>query len=315
MRTNTRPSVAALAWLVAVVTAAPAAAQSAGTFRWHLQPFCNIVELSVTQTSVTATTAMGATYLLDGFDDQCGTARASVVGTAFFNADGSIGIGLTTVLSPGAQTVHVDARISLSTLSGTWRDNAGNSGAFVYLPGTLPGTGGAMRPVPSTVGPPGPQGEEGPPGPQGEPGPPGPPGAQGPPGVAGPPGPQGPEGPEGPPGPLTSSTGDGAVSLTGYSYFLNTTTSREHNVFQVMLRTTGVAGTFQLCSNGVSLLPYVLYLNGVRSTGLLSTCINVAPGAGGDFQIYVRRAAIFGVPGGTAVADMQNYNVIAFSQF
>ncbi len=113
--------------------------QIVGTFRWQLTPFCNIVGVTVTLT--------GGVYTLDGFDDQCGAGqRASIVGTAFLNPDGTAGLGLTTVLAPGGTPVHVDARINIGTLSGPWRDSAGNSGTFVFTPGA--GTGGPPRTVP-----------------------------------------------------------------------------------------------------------------------------------------------------------------------
>lgn len=115
------------------------AAEAVGTFQWQLQPFCNLLTLSVRQD--------GGVYTLDGSDDQCGAGeRASVAGTAFLNPDGSIGLGLATVGAPGAAPVVLHARIALATVSGTWRDSAGNSGAFVFTPGA--GTGGAARPVP-----------------------------------------------------------------------------------------------------------------------------------------------------------------------
>jgi hypothetical protein len=115
-----------------------AAAQVLGTFRWQLQPYCNVVTLTVTQN--------GTIYALDGTDDQCSAAgpRAAATGVAFSNPDGSIGIGLNIVGVPGGAPVHVDATIGLATLSGTWRDSAGGSGAFVSTPGT--GTGGSPRP-------------------------------------------------------------------------------------------------------------------------------------------------------------------------
>lgn len=43
--------------------------------------------------------------------------------------------------------MHVDAAIAVATLSGTWRDSAGNSGAFAFTPG--PGSGGSARPTPA----------------------------------------------------------------------------------------------------------------------------------------------------------------------
>lgn len=117
----------------------PAAAQPLGTFRWQLQPFCNLLSLNVTQS--------GSVFTLDGVDDQCGASQqASVVGLAFSNPDGSFGAGLTTVLPPGGTPVHLDVTISPATLSGPWRDSAGNAGSFVLTPGA--GIPGAPRPVP-----------------------------------------------------------------------------------------------------------------------------------------------------------------------
>jgi predicted regulator of Ras-like GTPase activity (Roadblock/LC7/MglB family) len=115
-----------------------AGAQPLGTFRWQLQPYCNLVTLHVTR--------IAGEFTLDGFDDQCGgPVRAAVVGMAFLNPDGTVGIGLTTVLAPGGTPVHVDARIDLGSLGGPWQDNAGRSGTFVFTRG--PGMGGAPRPI------------------------------------------------------------------------------------------------------------------------------------------------------------------------
>ncbi len=117
-----------------------AAAQPLGSFRWQLQPYCNVVTLAVVQ--------QGGQYQLDGTDDQCGAAQAAGVrGLAFQNPNGSIGFGLIVVTAPGGTPIHVDATISIATLSGTWRDSAGNNGTFVFTPGV--GAGGGPRPVPS----------------------------------------------------------------------------------------------------------------------------------------------------------------------
>lgn len=131
-----------LAWVLPAVVLAstPAEAQTLGTFRWQLQPFCNVLTVAVVQ--------QGGQYQVDGTDDQCGAAQqASVVGRAFPNPDGSIGFGLTTVTTTNATAIHIDARLSVATLGGTWRDSAGNSGAFAFTPGA--GTGGNPRPVPA----------------------------------------------------------------------------------------------------------------------------------------------------------------------
>ena len=88
-----------------------ARAQSLGTFSWQLQPYCNVVSVSVIQ--------QGAVYTLDGYDDQCGAAqRAPLVGIATPNPDGTIGLGLNIVTVPGGRGVQVEARITLTTAGG-----------------------------------------------------------------------------------------------------------------------------------------------------------------------------------------------------
>lgn len=121
-----------------IITTLPAGAQPLGTFRWQLQPFCNIVTIQVTQA--------GGVYRLEGSDDQCGAATvAPVVGVAVLNPTGSIALGLNHVTTPGGAPVHVDAVVTLPGASGTWRDSAGGSGAFVLTPGV--GIGGPPRPA------------------------------------------------------------------------------------------------------------------------------------------------------------------------
>ncbi|MEZ5418231.1 MAG: hypothetical protein R2708_12910 [Vicinamibacterales bacterium] len=105
--------------------AAPSAAQTLGTFSWQLQPLCNRVVATVQQ--------VGGAYTLDGYDDQCGAAtRAPLTGLATPNPDGSIGLGLTIITSPGATPIHVDARMALPALSGSWSDSHGNTGTFAF---------------------------------------------------------------------------------------------------------------------------------------------------------------------------------------
>lgn len=114
--------------------------QPLGTFVWQLQPFCNTLTLNVVQA--------GATFTLDGFDDQCGGAqRANATGTASFNPDGTIGLGINVVTSPGGAPVHIAARVNLSNYSGPWQDSAGNAGTFAF--GVA--TGGSPRPTPAGV--------------------------------------------------------------------------------------------------------------------------------------------------------------------
>ena len=127
---------------VLAASAGTSAGQTLGTFRWQLQPYCNVITVTVVQD--------GGQYHIDGTDDQCGAPRrASVVGLAFPNADGTIGMGLTIVTTPGGAPAHIDARVSLATIGGPWVDSAGHSGSFVLTPGAA--TGGAPRPLPSVL--------------------------------------------------------------------------------------------------------------------------------------------------------------------
>ena len=120
----------------------PAVAQTIGTFSWQQRPYCNVLTLTVVQS--------GPSYLLNGFDDLCGAARrGSVVGVAFPNPNGTIGLGLTVVTNTGGPgggaPLHLDITVSLASLSGTWNDSAGSSGTWAFAPGGS--TGGPPRPV------------------------------------------------------------------------------------------------------------------------------------------------------------------------
>ncbi len=120
---------------------ATAEAQPIGTFSWQLQPFCNVVTVTVTQ--------QGGVYTLDGYDNQCGAPqRAPLVGLATPNPDGTIGLGLHVVTVPGGRGVQIDARITLAALGGTWSDSAGNAGTFAFNAST----GGSPRPAPTVPG-------------------------------------------------------------------------------------------------------------------------------------------------------------------
>jgi hypothetical protein len=124
-------SIAVMSGFLLLATASLAPAQTIGTLRWQMLPYCNVVVLNVVQ--------YGNIFTLDGTDDQCGAAKAaSAIGTAFFNPDATIGLGVNIVLAPGASTVHVSAQIALSG-NGTWTDSFGTGGTFVLTLG--PGVG------------------------------------------------------------------------------------------------------------------------------------------------------------------------------
>lgn len=125
--------------MLAATSAVPAAAEAdLGPFTWNVAPYCNVITVNVT--------SVGPVYRVEGYDDQCGVGpRASVIGTAFLNPGGTIGIGFNTVTAPGGIPVHIDATVTLPSGNGTWRDSAGRVGALTINP-VLP-VAGAPRPL------------------------------------------------------------------------------------------------------------------------------------------------------------------------
>jgi hypothetical protein len=124
------------------LAAGAASAQSLGTYRWQLTPYCNVITLQVTQ--------VGSQYRFEGNDNQCGVAGAPapVTGLAVPAPGGMLGFGIAIVTPQGP--VHVHVNFNINALGGTWRDNSGNTGVLVYLGGGAPGAG-APRPAPSPV--------------------------------------------------------------------------------------------------------------------------------------------------------------------
>jgi hypothetical protein len=119
---------AVVALLTGALCAAPASAQNLGTFRWQLQPYGSVLNLTVVQ--------QGTIYLLDGFETQCGgNATLPVSGVAVPQANGSVLIGVTTVNERG-RGLHTRAFINTTDFNGFWSDNAGNtSQTFRFNPG------------------------------------------------------------------------------------------------------------------------------------------------------------------------------------
>ena len=100
-------SLAILAVLFGVAVPS-ASAQSLGTFRWQLQPYGSVLQISVTQ--------QGGIYLLDGIELQCGgNASLPVNGVAVPQANGSVILGLTTINEQG-RGLHTRATINTSRL-------------------------------------------------------------------------------------------------------------------------------------------------------------------------------------------------------
>ena len=128
-----KPIVATLLIVTAALVAAPASAQNLGTFRWQLQPYGSVLNLTVVQ--------QGSVYLLDGFEAQCGgNASLPVSGVAVPQANGTVMIGVTSINEQG-RGLHTRATINTSDFNGTWSDNAGNTNqTFRFNPGvTCPG--------------------------------------------------------------------------------------------------------------------------------------------------------------------------------
>jgi hypothetical protein len=125
--------------LCAVASPSSAGAQPLGTFRWRTEPYCNVLTVTVTP--------VGGVYTLEGFDEQCGgNPRQPVRGVALPQANGSVTLGMSVIVLPGGTPVNIEAGISPSGLSGTWRDSAGNSGALTFNPTS---TSGGPRPLPA----------------------------------------------------------------------------------------------------------------------------------------------------------------------
>lgn len=124
-----------------IAVCAPAASgQVLGTYSWQMQPYCNVVTLTLTSAP--------AGFTLDGVDNQCGaTNQASAVGVASFNASGNVTLNFSIVTAPAGKPVHVSAVVSPANGGGTWTDSVGNTGTFAFFAQT-PGL--PARPLPAS---------------------------------------------------------------------------------------------------------------------------------------------------------------------
>ena len=123
------PAFRFLAPLVLILSASPALAQPLGTFRWQVQPYGSVLQISVTQ--------QGTIYLLDGVELQCGgNASLPVNGVAVPQSNGSVILGMTTINENG-RGIHTRATINTADFNGFYSDNAGNlNQVFLFNPGT-----------------------------------------------------------------------------------------------------------------------------------------------------------------------------------
>ncbi len=118
-----RLRVVMMALMVCALGASSASAQVFGTFTWQMQPYCNVVSLTITQ--------IPGGYTIDGSDNQCGAAKlAGAAGMALINPDGTVGLEFTIVTAPAGKALHVSASLNPGTGSGPWTDSVGNSGTF-----------------------------------------------------------------------------------------------------------------------------------------------------------------------------------------
>jgi hypothetical protein len=123
----------ALGWML--LAPSPAAAQAIGTFSWTLEPFCNVVTLTVS--------ADGPAYRLTGYDDQCGAGRTPAAGVLTPTSDGryTLAFYLITPLGPAS---HTSGTLLPGVYSGPWHDDGGHRGTLRF---GAPPSGGVPRPI------------------------------------------------------------------------------------------------------------------------------------------------------------------------
>lgn len=133
--------VAVVAGVGMALASVPADAQSlTGTHSWQMQPYCNVVTMTLVPTPGGAR--------LEGTDNLCGAAdRGSVLGMASFNAAGQVTLNFTIVTAPAGRPVHVTAIVSPQTGNGFWTDSGGTTGNMAYATAVA---GLPVRPVPIT---------------------------------------------------------------------------------------------------------------------------------------------------------------------
>ena len=128
-RLTVRLVVASMVMLAALVNAGLGEAQS---FVFRFAPGCSKVTLTL------VATGSPSVLSLVGYEDNCGkNPRSPVYGTAVLNRDGGVTLGFTTSVpvsvSGGPDTaVQTNVEWPAGASSGTWNDDDGNSGSFVF---------------------------------------------------------------------------------------------------------------------------------------------------------------------------------------
>jgi hypothetical protein len=120
---------AALATLIVYVN--PAFPQQQ-ILRFRLEPLCNKITLAVGVTSAPSVVSIA------GWDDNCGEdPKAPIYGTLIVHANGGLSIGYTTALPYSVYgldnfDLHTIVEWPASSNVGSWRDDLGDSGTFVF---------------------------------------------------------------------------------------------------------------------------------------------------------------------------------------
>ena len=119
-----------------VVAAAPTSAQAQvlGTFRWKLEPYGSVLNLTLTQ--------KGNLFEVEGFEFQCGgNLSLPVTGLIVPQTNGTFFFGLTSINENG-RGLHTRAYMTTANnFGGTWSDNAGNlNQPFLFQTGPQPAT-------------------------------------------------------------------------------------------------------------------------------------------------------------------------------
>ncbi len=123
-------SLSAFVLTALVLVAAPttARAQVLGTFRWKLEPYGSVLNLTLTQ--------KGNLFEVEGFEAQCSNLSLPVTGLIVPQANGTFFFGLTSINENG-RGIHTRAYMTTANnFGGTWSDNAGNTNQpFLFNPG------------------------------------------------------------------------------------------------------------------------------------------------------------------------------------